>query len=103
MSLAYFRMKFSSLKMNSERVFVAAMPGRLMLVARLAMFLSEASGLPARRPPSSPGPESDVRFAILLNESIVRDGNTRMGDMTRQGEPTAPDVLLVVIRDNATT
>ena len=73
MSLAYFRMKFSSLKMNRERVFVAAMPGRLMFVARFAMFLSEASGLPPRLLPSLMPPASDVRFAILLNESIVRE------------------------------
>ena len=84
MSLAYFRMKFSSLKMKRERVFVAAMPGRLMFVARFAMFLSDASGLPPRRPPSSMPPASDVRFAILLNESIVRERHGK----ARQGEDT---------------
>ena len=76
MILAYFRMKFSSLKMKSERVLEAPMPGRLMVVARLDADRSEESPPPPPPPPrpmaSSPIPvPSADRLAILVKESMA--------------------------------
>ena len=70
MRLAYFRMKFSSLKMKSERVLELPIPGRLMLVAVLAMLRNELSCEPPL-PPSSMVAVSVVRLAILVKDSIV--------------------------------
>ena len=67
MILAYFRMKFSSLKINKDRVLDPPIPGRLMLVARLVIARRLESCWPER--PSST-PASAVSVAILVNESI---------------------------------
>ena len=70
MSLAYFRMKFSSEKMNRDLVFEDPRPGSVMSVARLATFRKEFSWLPG--PPSSLPPPSITSVAIL-------EGNRRIG------------------------
>lgn len=70
MIFAYFRMKFSSLKMKSDRVLAVAIPGRLMLAAFLAAFRMEPS-YPAKSESSCPAPSAANVF-ILAKESISK-------------------------------
>ena len=75
MICAYFRMKLSSLKMNSDRVFEWRTPGIWILVALWATLGSDPPRPPATpTAPSSPPPVSLSavdRFVILTNELSI--------------------------------
>lgn len=66
---AYFRMKFSSLKMNNDREEEPPVPGRLMSAAFLAKWRSEPSEGPQYSPPSWPSWPPTVKFAILQKKN----------------------------------
>lgn len=72
MILAYLRMKFSSLKIKSERVFCDAMPGILMSAAFLLVDPNPPSDSPS---PSSRPKESAWNVAILGEENKSKKGN----------------------------
>lgn len=68
---AYFRMKFSSLKMNNDREEEPPVPGRLMSAAFLAKWRSEPSEGPQYSPPSWPSWPPTVKFAILQKKNSL--------------------------------
>ena len=89
MILAYLRMKFSSEKMNKERVMEPLTPGRLMWVARLAACRSDWS--PPGRPMASSVPvPSTAKLAILQEQTQNVAGQSNRLPATPPHIPTGP-------------